>query len=559
MLVELQVENFAVVERQRVRFHPGLNVLTGETGSGKSLVVDALGLLLGGRTSGEMIRSGAERAFVAGIFELPGSAALRRILEDSGIPAEDGELILEREIQAGGKSRAFAGGRPVTAAFLRELAPFLGDIHGQHDQQRLFEPASQRELLDDFAAQSALLETVAALHRDWSAVRTELEELSRTEQDKLRLADLWSMQVKEIEALSPRPGEDADLENESRVLKNVTRLQEAAQAAFDALSDSEHAAAATLRSAMKRLEELARIDASVAGLVETLRPASIAVDEVAHDLRHYLGGLEADPARLEAVETRLAAMEKLKRKYGPGIDDMLAFLADTRARLAAVQNAGEIRQQLETRLRQLEQDFRTRALELRAARQKAARKLERQVEQELGALAMGGAVFRVQFSPAEPSAHGLDEVRFLVSTNKGEDPRPLEKVASGGELSRLALALKTCATAAADAKGQRTLVFDEVDAGVGGSAAETVGRRLRQLASSHQVLCVTHLAQIAGFAGHHYVVTKREEKNRTVSEVQEVRGDDRTREVGRMLSGAKLSAEALRHAEKLIADYARVK
>lgn len=556
MLVELQVENFAVAEKLRVRFHDGLNVLTGETGSGKSLIVDALGLLMGGRASAEMIRSGEERAFVSGIFDLPDSAALRRRLDESGISVEEGELIVEREIQTGGKSRAFAGARPVTAAFLREIAPHLGDIHGQHDQQRLFEPAAQRELVDDAAGHVALLDAVAGLFREWAAARTELDDLNRTEQEKLRLADLWTLQAKEIEALSPRAGEDAELENESRVLKNVSRLQEAASAAFDALSDSEHSTASTMRVAMKRLDELARIDASLAPLLESLRPASIAVEDVAHELRHYLGGLEADPARLESVETRLAGLEKLKRKYGPGIDEILAFWEETKARLAALQNAGERRRELEAAQERLERDFRAKALELRTSRQKAARKLERQVEQELSALAMAGAVFRVQFSEGSPSSHGLDEVHFLVSTNKGEEPRPLEKVASGGELSRLALALKTCSKVRA---GHRTLVFDEVDAGVGGSAAETVGRRLKQLTPANQVLCVTHLAQIAAFADHHFVVTKRETQGRTVSEVKPVTGDDRTREVGRMLSGAKLSPEALRHAEKLIADYTRLK
>ena len=559
MLVELLVENFAVVERQRVRFHPGLNVLTGETGSGKSLVVDALGLLLGGRASAEMIRSGAPRAFVSGIFELPAAPALRRLLEEAGVEAEDGELIIEREIQAGGKSRAFAGQRPVTAAFLKDLAPWLGDIHGQHDQQRLFDSASQRELLDDAAGHAGLLASVESLYSAWHAAARELEELNRTEQEKLRLVDLWTLQRREIEMLELQPDADAHLDHERRLLKNVARLTDAATAAYDALSAQEHSTSATLAAALKRLDELARIDEKMLPLVETLRPAQIAIEEASVELRRYLGNLESDPARLEEVESRLAAIEKLKRKYGSTIPEILAFLAGVVERIDGVQTAGERRERLAGEVRNLEDDYRREALALRASRQAAARKLEKRVEAELVSLAMSGSVFRLDLAAAPASSHGLDEVHFLVSTNKGEEPRPLEKVASGGELSRIALALKTCSLNRAVSTGQRTLVFDEVDAGVGGSAAETVGRRLKQIAGSNQVLCVTHLAQIAGFAGHHFAVTKRESQGRTLSEVREIAAEERTREIGRMLSGANLSQEALRHAEQLIADYARSK
>lgn len=552
MLLELVVENFAVVEKLRLRFHEGLNVLTGETGSGKSLVVDALGLLLGGRASTDLIRTGASRAFVAGIFELPSAARLADFLEKNGVSLEDGELLLEREILANGKSRAFAGGRPVTAALLRDLAPFVGDIHGQHDQQQLFDPAAQIDMLDE----SGEIATgdVRARYRAWRDAVAQLDELDRGEKEKLRLLDLWNMQRKEIEAVDPKPGEDATLENERRVLKNVAKLQENAAAAFDSLSDAADSAAANVRAALKRIEELARIDEGMKPLLETLRPAQIAIDDVAHELRHYLGNLEADPGRLEHVESRLAQMDRLKKKYGATVEEVLGFLDGVLAQLSLLENSAQRREELAAEVALLERDYRAEASKVTDARTKAARKMETQVEAELSGLGMKGTVFRVSVSAAAASEKGADAVDFLVSANPGEEPRPLSKVASGGELSRIALALKTCATRAATG---RTLVFDEVDAGVGGAAAEMVGRRLRQIAGTNQVLCVTHLAQIAGFAGHHYVVEKREANGRTVSDVQELSREDRPREIARMLSGKHLSDEALRHAQQLIAEYNR--
>ncbi len=557
MLVELVVENLAVVERLRLALHPGFNTLTGETGSGKSLLVDALSLLLGGRASTELIRTGAARAFVSGIFELPDDGGLRAKLDESGIEAEDGELLLEREILSNGKSRAWAASRPVTAAFLKDLAPFLGDIHGQHDQQKLFSPDSQREILDEAAgAGDTLAETGAAYH-SWHNALRDLTELNRTELEKLRLADLWSMQRKEIEALELSPGEDVRLENEKRVLRNVSRLSESITVALDTLSESEHNAAASLALAVRKIEETARIDESLAPLLETLKPAQIAMQEAIHELSHYLGKLEADPRRLEEVESRLVQIEKLKRKYGTSIEEILAFLDQVTAQLNAVETAGERRAALEVSIARLESVYRAVAERLHTLRAKAARKLEKQVESELESLAMRGTAFRVSIERGEPAAHGVDNVTFLVSANIGEEPRPLDKVASGGELSRIALALKTCVAPRVRAKVPRTLVFDEVDAGIGGAAGETVGRRLKQISGANQVLCVTHLAQIAGFADHHYVVSKRESAGRTIAEIQALDQAERVREIGRMLSGQRLTDEALRHAEKLIEEYAR--
>ena len=556
MLLELVVENYAVVERVRVRFGSGLNLLTGETGSGKSIVVDALGLLFGGRASAEMVRSETPRARISGIFELPSNEALTALLETAGIEAEEGELLIEREILSSGKSRAFAGSRLVTAALLRELAPYLGDIHGQHDQQLLFAPDTQLRMLDDFAGVGDAVRRTAEVYRRWRTCSREIEDLDKTEQEKIRMLDLWSFQRKEIEAAALEPGADAVLENERSVLKNVARLQENANAGYAALYDDPLSASTQISLAIKKLDELCRIDSTLTGVLELLKPAEIAIAEASDTLRHYLDKLEADPDRLEEVETRLALIDRLKRKYGPALADVLAFLGKVAEQIDAVENAGERRAKLTQELQGFTGEYKQVAAELTGLRKAAAAKLAGQVERELASLALANTVFRIQLNPSAWSEHGADQVAFLISPNVGEEPKALEKIASGGELSRLALALKTCTgqagNPASGSKTLRTLVFDEVDTGIGGGVAEAVGRRLKKLSAASQVLCVTHLAQIASFADHHYWVQKREVKGRTVAEIEELQGEARTREIGRMLSGQQLTPEALKHAEQLI-------
>jgi DNA repair protein RecN (Recombination protein N) len=551
MLLELVVENYAVVERLRVHFHSGLNLLTGETGSGKSIVVDALGLLLGSRASADMVRTGEARARVAGIFDIPEPAALRRLLEPAGLEIEDGELLIERELLSGGKSRAFVGSRPVSVALLKDLAPLLADIHGQHDQQLLFSAEAQRDILDASGGYSDLLDQTAALYEHWRAAAAELEEIERTEQEKLRLLDLWQFQRKEIESASLEAEEDATLENERRVLQNVQRLEEAASAAYGAVYEGEESALRLTRAALKRVDELCRIDGSLEPLREHLKSADLSLQEASLGLRDYLSRLEANPGRLEEVESRLEAIARLKRKYGQSVAEVLNFLEEARRQISSVENASERMEELGRERTRLAAEFESASASLTAKRREAARKLEKRVEAELAQLAMERTVFRIDIAAAAWSAEGADRVEFLVSPNVGEEPKALEKVASGGEISRIALALKTCLTAPKSAT-VRTLVFDEVDAGVGGSAAEGIGRRLKRLAAANQVLCVTHLPQVASFADHHYRVEKRESKGRTVAVMEELNGSARTREIGRMLSGQKLTEEAIKHAEQLI-------
>jgi DNA repair protein RecN (Recombination protein N) len=550
MLHELTVENYAVVDRLRVRFHTGLNLLTGETGSGKSIIVDALGLLFGGRASTEMIRTGAERARVSGVFDSsPGTAS---VLARAGYDTGNSELLLEREILAGGKSRVYIDNRPATAAFLRDIAPHLGDIHGQHDQQSLFDPAAQLVIVDGFAGTRAECAAVRDVYLAWRRVSNQIAELESEDQEKLRLLDLWQFQRTEIDAAELRADEDIELEAERRIQQNAGRLIEAAGAAYEALYEAPESVSVLLRSAVKKLDELARVDPSMAPVRLALDPAMVAVEDVAYSLRDYLGRVEANPDRLEAIESRLAAIDKLKRKYGRSVTEILAFGEDAARRIAEVETAGERLEELKCERMKLAREYERLAAALTAKRAAGAAELSSHVERELKPLAMERTVFRIGCEPANWSETGSDRVRFLVSPNAGEEPKPLERIASGGELSRIALALKTCLVGSAAGPGIRTLVFDEIDTGIGGRAAEGVARRLKKLAAENQVLCVTHLAQIACFADHHYRVGKFEREGRTVAEIEELNPADSVEEVGRMLSGRKLTPEALKNAAELI-------
>jgi DNA repair protein RecN (Recombination protein N) len=551
VLHELAVEDYAVVDRLRVRFHSGLNLLTGETGSGKSIIVDALGLLLGGRASIDMIRSGKERARVSGVFEIGPQAG--KVLAQGGFDGTDTELLLDREIQSSGKSRVYVNNRPASVALLKDLAPHLGDIHGQHDQQLLFEASAQLAMLDAFGQTGVQRGKARELYTAWKRATTEIADLENADQEKLRMLDLWQFQRKEIEGAGLRSGEDVELEGERRVQQNAGRLLETAGAAFEALYESPESALSVVKSVARKLDDLAKIDDQMGAMKQSLEPALIAIQDVSYSLRDYLGRLEANPARLEEIETRLAALDKLKRKYGGSVDEILLFGEEVARKIAEVETAGERLGSLQEERKNLANQYEKAAEDLTAKRKAAVLRLATRVEDELKPLAMERTVFRIQIEPAAWSETGADRVQFFVSPNAGEEPRLLERVASGGELSRIALAVKTCLVGSRNPSTSvaRTLVFDEIDSGIGGRAAEGVARRLKALAAENQVLCVTHLAQIACFADHHYRVGKFERAGRTVAEIEELDAGSSVEEIGRMLSGQTLTPEALRHAAEL--------
>lgn len=559
MLLELDIENYAVIDKLRVRFDRGLNLLTGETGSGKSIVVDALSLLLGARATADVIRPGHKQARVSGIFEVGDSAELQELLEATGLELDEGELIVDREVLESGKSRAYVNGRVVTLAVLRELAPLLGDIHGQHEQQNLFSARAQIHMLDSFAGTPELARQVAGHHASWRACGKRLEELRGNEQEKLRLLDLYSFQHGEIDDAKLAPDEEARLEQERSLLGNLEQVRQAAASAYDHIYDSSVSAAAQLKAARRAIEDLARFDSSFQTIAEALDSSQAVIEDAAFELRGYLGRLEPNPDRLSEIEDRLDLIHRLKRKYGGTIEEVLRYGKDAGNRLDELRSSDAVIAQVEKEQQQAAEDYRKHSGTLSKRRRDAAHDLEPRVEQELAELAMERARFQVAFEPVKAgtagwSAQGIDRIRFLVSANPGQPPRPLARVASGGELSRITLALKTCLAPAAGGENQtpRTLVFDEIDSGVGGRVAEALGRRLEALAASNQVLCVTHLPQIAGFAKAHFFVDKREQDGLTVASVVRLSQKQRIEELARMLSGETVTTAALRHAKQLL-------
>ncbi|MGH9557472.1 MAG: DNA repair protein RecN [Terriglobales bacterium] len=555
MLVELRVENYAVIDNVAVEFGPGLNLLTGETGAGKSLLIDALALLLGERSSSDAVRQGTERAVVSAVFEGEGREVVR-ILDANGLDSEGGSVILRREIASSGKGRVFINNQPATVAVLRQLASHLAVMHAQNESILAFDAAARLSLLDAFA-QSPLEPARTAFAR-WKELRERIDELDRDEQDRLRLADLWKFQHKEIADAHLHAGEDERLESEKRVLANAEKVYGAAMSAYEVLYESGAAAAASLRTATRHLEELARYDTKFLESAAALESARLNAEDVAASLRDYAQNIQASPERLAEVEDRLALLDRLKRKYGRTLEEAIAYGDDAGRKLSEAENRDDILRALRRDLAVAADEYLRAARALSRHRTQAARRLEKLVEKAINDLAMK-ARFTVEVSASEEepqwSAEGVDAVECLISANPGEPLRPMEKIASGGELSRVMLALKVTVqeTATLPATGSvRTMIFDEIDAGIGGRAAEAVGRKLKALARGNQVLCITHLPQIASFADLHYVVEKREAAGRTQTRVRRLSEVERTEELARMLSGARLTETSRRHAEQLL-------
>jgi len=560
MLHEIHIQNYAVIDTLKVEFSPGLNLLSGETGSGKSILVDALGLALGGRASPEVIRTGQERALVTAVFRTEGRPPWSDWLEEYGLAGGDEpEVILRREIQACGKSRMLVNDQPVTLAAVKSLARLLVEMHGQNEHVALFARDAQLDLLDQFAGVEDELERVRELHAQRRELESEFESLSQNEQARLRTIDLLSFQVQELERARVQPGEDTHLEEEKRILSNLERIRAAAAGAFSELYEEEGAACSRLAAAMRQLEDLRRYDAAVEPYLEPLAGARATLEDAANFLSHYLGKLEANPQRLEEIEDRLALLDRLKRKYGQTLEEILAYGEKTRQELAKMEHADERREVLQRQLEKVAGDFRKAAEALSAKRREAARKLTRLVREELAQLGMEKTRLEVHFESlleGRGGPRGIDEVEFRISPNPGEELRPLEKIASGGEISRLMLALKTVVGTnrpGATRRVARTFIFDEVDSGIGGRVAESIGQRLKRLAHDGQVLCVTHLAQIACFADQHYYVEKFERAGRTLTAVTHLAAEkERVRELARMLSGSQITDAVLKHAAAML-------
>jgi DNA repair protein RecN (Recombination protein N) len=541
MIRFLSISHLAVIDKLELEFAPGLNVLTGETGAGKSILVGAVGLLVGGRASADLVRTGEEAASVQAVFE----------------KSDGTEVIVRREVSSQGRSRAFVDGALVTSAALRDAAGSLVDLHGQHEHQVLLDPAAHVDLLDEFAGLTPEREGVAAAFRTWQQVRDERARLAAAEQQKASRAEFLAFQLSEIDKAAPQPGEDEELATARIVLANADRLQRLCDEAYTTLYEGDDAALPALASVWKKVGELAALDPKFASYVDAREAVKSQLEDLAFFLRSYSQNIDASPARLQEIEDRLALLERLKKKHGPSLADVVEKAASLRREFHEIEHATERAAELDAALAMARDAYRRIAGDLSSRRRAAAKEFSKALEKALADLAMAKTRCEVRFAPgssngdgeARWSERGLDEAEFYISPNPGEDVRPLARIVSGGELSRIMLALKTLAST--DAPG-KTLIFDEVDAGIGGAVADVVGARLRLLGERFQVLCITHLPQIAAYGSTHYRIEKVVRGGRTSTSVARVDGVDREEEIARMIGGADVSATVLAGAREMI-------
>jgi DNA repair protein RecN (Recombination protein N) len=554
MLKLLRINNIALIASIELELAPGLTLLTGETGAGKSILIDSLGLLLGKRASTDLIRGGEERASVEAVVLWDGSEAW---LESHGLPSDGEDVVLRREILASGKGRATVNGALVPVAVLRELAPSLAVVHGQHEPQGLLDPQRHLTLVDQFTGAAGVAE-VERLYRELREVEGTLDRLRLDRREMERRREMLEFQVGEIEAAALVPEEEEELRLEKARLSNAGHLAELSGEAYALLYDDEEAALGRLGQVFRRVEDLASIDPEFRPHLDARGALMAQLEELALQLRGYQERLEVAPGRLDQVESRLAVIERLERKYGASVDEILAFSRQCRSELEGLGRPEEQEAALEERREALASDYLEAARALSHQRRTAAVELEQTVEAELGQLAMEQTVFRVAFEPEsiadarDPrrwTERGLERAEFLLSPNPGEELRPLARIASGGELSRIMLALQSIVHG--ESLGA-TMVFDEVDAGIGGRVAEVVGRKLQGVSARQQVLCVTHLPQIAALADHHLAVRKRTAGDRTVTVVECLSPDERAEEIARMLGGEVVTDTARQHAGEML-------
>ncbi|MBT9537500.1 MAG: DNA repair protein RecN [Nitrospirae bacterium] len=543
MLKELRIKNLAIIDDLKIRFETGLNVLTGETGAGKSIIVDALGLALGERAQTGMIKSGKDEASVEAFFEVSGHPMLREM----GIISEDG-IVIRRNISSAGKSRAYINDSLVNIQSLSAIGKTLVDMHGQHEHQSLLSTDNQRTLLDFYGKLQDKRAEVEAVFHEVQSLKRELGKLKENVKERMQRIDLLSFQINEIDSASLKKGEKEALEEERVILFNLNKLNELVETAYTMLYASEGACTEKLDSVISKLREMSAIDPSInetLGLLESAKPL---LEDGALSLRGFKEKYDLDPKRLETIEERLETIKKLEKKYGDGADSIIRYRDEAEKELSTLKHSDEKIDMLECRLREKEEELMNAAAHLSEKRKQTARDISKAVEKILKELAFEKAGFRVDVRPSPLSSTGIDIIEFLFSANPGEPLKPLAKVASGGELSRIMLALKNIL---ADVDSIPVLIFDEVDAGIGGRTAESVGMKLKRLSKTHQVICITHLPQIASAADFHIMTEKSQTKDSTSVKIKELTPDERMAEIARMLSG-KITDVSLKHAGELL-------
>jgi DNA repair protein RecN (Recombination protein N) len=561
MLEELSIVNFALIERLSVRFDRGLNLLTGETGAGKSILIGALGFLLGGKVETQSIRSGADETSVSGVLCVEGNAEALAWLSAREIQAEDGTVVVRRTFKATGRGNAYIQGVPVTRPDLAEFSAFLVDMHGQHEHQSLVSTEAHRRFLDRYAGIEAEVAAFSQAFAELSQKKRLLESSMSSERDRAQQIELLSFAVAEIEAAKLRIGEEETLEAESQKLSQHEKLFSSVETAHELLSASQEgpSALALARKARAGLDAASAIDDELSPLGSRLADAYFELEDIARSIASYASSQGFDPARQEAVESRLKDIHKLKKKYGGSVEEVLSYLGESREKLEGLKHWDDDRAGLEADVKERESGVHRAALALRAKRQAAAALLKSKIEAVIRSLGMPKASFTVSVRNRESEAgkplvgqFGADTVEFLITTNQGEGEKPLAKVASGGELSRVMLALKTVLS---QADSVSCLIFDEIDTGIGGEVALSVGEHLKTLAKNKQVLCITHLATVAVRADNHLKVEKGLEGGRTVTRLRRIDGRERVAEIARMLSGDSSESASLAHATELLKKY----
>ncbi len=553
MLSLLKIKNIALIDELFIEFGEGLNLLTGETGSGKSIIVDSLGALTGERVSGDLIKEGREKALIEGLFLVGADDEITAVLDSAGIEFETDkeiELIVRRELASNGRNRVFINNQLVTQGLLKDLGSRLADIHGQGEQTTLFNPACHIEILDGFAKID--VSEVQDLFAEMQEIKRELNTLREDDAQKLQLVDILRFQTDEIKRANLQAGEDEQLEDEKKRLNNVEKLSTLSDEAYRLLYEDNDAIIAKLGRVSRLVEELSEYESGFGEYPESIESAHAVLEDLAIFVRDFKNSIEFSPSRLEEIENRLSEIAGLKRKYGGTLATVLAHYAESKERLDNIETAGEKEKQLNADLHEKKREYMAASSLLSARRKKSAKEFEKRVGEQFVSVALEKARFEVKFeqrSEESFAANGIDEVEFYFSANPGESPKPLAKVASGGESSRLMLILKTASGLSADGKA---VVFDEVDAGIGGRVAEAVGLKLKALAGSQQILCVTHHPQVASLADRHYLVEKTDDGKKTRVAVRELDENEKLEEVARMLAGEKITAEARENARSML-------
>lgn len=555
MLLQLNIKDFAIIDNLQVSFGKGLNILTGETGAGKSIIVDAVKLILGDRASADDIRSSKDEAVVEAMFDASFCKDVAGLLQTAGLPNDD-NIIVRRIISRSGKNKVFINGSMAILALLQDIGSRIIDIYGQHDHQSLTRPEGHIDILDSFGGLAAMKQEFSDAYKEYISIKSELDKLASESRQLAEKQDFLSFQSKEIEAEALKTGEDEELKKEKEILVHAEKLFDASSGGHEILYSSRGSVLERIGHVLNRLKDVSRFDERLKPMVEALESASCQIEDAASFLRDYSGNMSFEPGRLEEVDNRLDAINKLRKKYGQTIEAVLQKKAEIDKELDGIIHHDERMEELKKALDISKDKAVSLAKRLSDKRAGAGRMLKKKIEQELADLGMKKTVFEVKIKKDADEAgnfqlseNGIDKIEFFISPNPGEEPKPLARIASGGELSRIMLAIKRTMTRTGKTP---VLIFDEVDAGIGGGTADVVGKKLKEVSKNHQVLCITHLPQIAAYADAHYSVEKEARGGRTCAKIKELKGEEKVAELSRMLGGVKITDTTREHAREML-------